>query len=162
MVLVDCQLTRHEPLSAAVGELDGVDAAKVAEHVLLKQTGAARQSAPLEVLLHERLPGELSAGQEAHGGAHTAAIQLLHGSAEPNLKTHEGRGGLSPPPQTPPAKCLNLALHHRTMGICHRVAASTLWCLSFPVCLPMSTLVSHLLCLVCGPSSSSGGSFLLR
>lgn len=62
-------------------------------------------------------------------------------------------GGLSPPPQTPPAKCLNLAFHHRTMGICRRVAASTLWWLSPSACLPMSTLVSHLLCLVCGPSS---------
>lgn len=95
MVLVDCQLTGHEPLSAVVGELDGVDAAKVAEHVLLEEAAAARQPAPLEVLLHERLPGELSAGQEAHGGAHTAAIRLLHGSPEPNLKTHAGRGPLS-------------------------------------------------------------------
>lgn len=95
MVLVDCQLTGHEPLSAVVGELDSVDAAKVAEHVLLEEAAASRQPAPLEVLLHERLPGELSAGQEAHGGAHTAAIQLLHGSPEPNLETHAGRGPLS-------------------------------------------------------------------
>lgn len=64
-------------------------------------------------------------------------------------------GGLSPPPpppQTPPAECLNLAFHRHTMGICRRVAAS-LWWLSPSVCLPMSTLVPHLLCLVCGPSS---------
>lgn len=62
----------------------------MAEHVLLEQAAAAGQPTPLEVLLHERLPGELSAGQEAHGGAHTAAIQLLHASAGPNVQTHEG------------------------------------------------------------------------
>lgn len=73
-----CQLTGHEPFSAVVGELNGVDTAEVSQHVLLEEAGAARQPASLEFLLHERLPGELSAGQEAHRGAHTAALKLLH------------------------------------------------------------------------------------
>lgn len=61
-----CRLTRHQPFPAVVGELNGVDAAKVAEHVFLVQAGAARQPSPLELLLDERLPSELSAGQKAH------------------------------------------------------------------------------------------------
>lgn len=50
----------------------------MSEHVLLVEAGAAGQPAPLELVLHERLPCQLSAGQKAHGGAHAAALQLLH------------------------------------------------------------------------------------
>lgn len=73
-----CKLTRHQPFPAVVGELNGVDAAEVPKHVFLVQASAACQPSPLEFLLDERLPSELSAGQKAHRGAHTAAIQLLH------------------------------------------------------------------------------------
>lgn len=50
----------------------------MSKHILFVEAGAACQPASLEFLLQERLPGELSAGQKAHWGAHTAALQLLH------------------------------------------------------------------------------------
>lgn len=45
----------------------------MSQHVFLVEAGAARQPAPLEFLLQERLPRQLSAGQKAHRAAHTAA-----------------------------------------------------------------------------------------
>lgn len=73
-----CKLTGHEPLSTVVGELNGVDTAKMSEHILLVEAGAACQSPSLKFFLHERLASQLSAGQKAHRGAHTAALELLH------------------------------------------------------------------------------------
>lgn len=50
----------------------------MSEHILLVEAGAASQPASLEFLLQERLPSQLSAGQKAQWGAHSAALQLLH------------------------------------------------------------------------------------
>lgn len=87
----------------------------MSEHVLLEEARAAGKPAPLEFFLHERLPHELSAGQKAHRGAHTAALQLLHFPLSNALKLSRiirARNSLPQLPLFSAECCTRLGLHY--------------------------------------------------
>lgn len=91
-------LTGHQPLSSIVGKLDSVDAAEVAEHVLLVEAGTAGEPPPLELSLQLRLSTDRPVGKEPDGTPHAAGAQcLLHLASVKSVSTTPlDRHGIEP------------------------------------------------------------------